>query len=353
LKSLQVVKTGSVRAPDPEDRGRVEVRDIPEPQLLHDDDVKIKVAYCSICGSDPHLIEGIFGWQVPFGLGHELSGVITELGPGAAAKGLKVGDRVAGNFLHFCGSCYYCRNGQQQFCENIPEGNAGMSEYVIWDASQVFVLPDGISLRKGCLLEPVSVAVRIADKLAMKAGQRVFISGCGPIGLFALQILKMYGASVVAVSEVSESRLALAKKLGADFTINPAETSLQEAADAITGGRGFDAVVEVSGNKGAAAAMPGITAKGGTIIYGAQYPRDFDLPFNLYNICFEKELTVTGIYVSPYCFPRALQLLPRMQLDEFVKTSYPLEQGVEAFQAQFEAKSPKVLIECNRDIANL
>ena len=115
MKSVTVVKTGSLRDPDESKRGQVKVMDIPM-QPLGDEDVRIKVAYCAICGSDPHLLENILGWEVPFGLGHELSGVVVELGPKATKKGLQVGDRVAGNFLKFCGTCYYCQNGQQQFC---------------------------------------------------------------------------------------------------------------------------------------------------------------------------------------------------------------------------------------------
>ena len=101
MKSITVVKVGSLRDPDELKRGQVRVMDIPI-QPLGPEDVRIKVAYCAICGSDPHLVENIFGWEVPFGLGHEVSGVIVELRSKATKKGLKISDRVAGNFLRFC-----------------------------------------------------------------------------------------------------------------------------------------------------------------------------------------------------------------------------------------------------------
>lgn len=85
MKTIAAVKIGRLNDPNEETRGRVDVIDLPE-QLIDDEDVKIKVAYCSICGSDPHLVEGIFGWEPPFGLGHEVSGVIVELGPKATKK---------------------------------------------------------------------------------------------------------------------------------------------------------------------------------------------------------------------------------------------------------------------------
>ena len=108
MLTVAITKMGRLNHPDPELRGRVEVIDFPE-QDLGPHDVKIRVAYAAICGSDPHLAEGAFSWDVPQGLGHEISGVIEELGAEAHVNGLAVGDRVACNFLHFCGTCYWCR----------------------------------------------------------------------------------------------------------------------------------------------------------------------------------------------------------------------------------------------------
>jgi (R,R)-butanediol dehydrogenase/meso-butanediol dehydrogenase/diacetyl reductase/L-iditol 2-dehydrogenase len=151
MKYSEIPKNSQNRQPQgnrPEKRGRIEVWEVPE-DPVGPEDVKIKVAYCAICGSDPHLVEGIFGWPVPFGMGHEVSGVIVELGEKATKKGLKVGDRVSGNFLRFCGACYYCQNGQQQFCLHADESNhPGYSEYLVWHESQVYRLPDGVSLKR-------------------------------------------------------------------------------------------------------------------------------------------------------------------------------------------------------------
>jgi len=349
MKSLTVVKIGKLTAANEADRGVVKVCDIPEP-ALGDEDVKIKVAYCSVCGSDPHLIEeNIFGWELPFGLGHEMSGVVVEVGKKAVKKGLKVGDRVAGNFLRFCGTCYYCRHQQEQFCEFANESNQPcMSEYVTWHESQVFKLPDNVSLKEGCLLEPVSVAVRAIDKISPKIGHRVAISGGGPIGLLILQMIKMMGAVSLTLFEPIAERRALGKKFGADFCIDPTVKSVAEATAEITDGRGFDTVIEVSGNKNAAYAMPEITAKGGTLLYVAMYPNDFEMPLNLYKYCYANELTISGIYVSPYAFTRAAQIMPRMQLDDFVTKVFEIDEPEEAFLAQVSGKYPKILIRCNK-----
>ncbi|WHH58201.1 alcohol dehydrogenase catalytic domain-containing protein [Petroclostridium sp. X23] len=347
MKSVSVVKIGSLRHPNEETRGKVQVVDIPE-QVLGDEDVKIKVAYCAICGSDPHLVENIFGWEAPFGLGHEVSGVIVELGKKATKKGLKVGDRVGGNFLKFCGTCYYCQNGQQQFCENGGEYNRpGMSEYIVWHESQIYKLPDNVSLKKGCLLEPVSIAVRMMDKVEMKIGQRVAICGGGPIGLLGLQAIKMYGASALTLIEPIAERRDLAIKFGADHVINPIKKNVVEASMEITDGRGFDVVIDCSGSPKAVGALPQITARGGKLIYGAMYPNDFEMPFNLYQYCYFNEITVTGFYVAPYAFPRAMQIMSRFQLDDFVSKVYSIDDAEEAFNMQITGMYPKILIRCN------
>lgn len=120
MKVVTCTKVGNLKDSDPQKRGVIEVVDVPL-RKIGDDELLIKVAYCAICGSDPHVVEGIFGWEPPFGLGHELSGVVVEVGKNARKNGFKVGDRVAGNFRRYCGTCYYCKNAMEQFCEYATE----------------------------------------------------------------------------------------------------------------------------------------------------------------------------------------------------------------------------------------
>lgn len=345
MKMISCVKIGSLKDTDEKKRGRVQVLDVPV-SPLGDEDVKIKVAYCAICGSDPHLIDGIFGWDPPFGLGHEVSGTIVELGKNATKKGLKIGDKVAGNFLKFCGTCYYCRNGQEQFCEH-TRNEPGMSEYVVWHESQVCKVPDDVSLEEACLIEPISIAVRIMDKTNIKMGQRVAISGGGPIGLLTLQMLKMFGATSLTMIEPIAERQELAREFGADYVINPITQNVEEEAKKITGGLGFDLVIEASGSPKAAPTACEIAGRGGTVLYIAMFPKDYEMPLNLYEKCYWNELTISGIYVAPYAFPRAMQILPRMNLDKFINKIFTIDQAEEAFEAQVSGKYPKILIKCN------
>lgn len=346
MRTVAVTRIGSLRDRDESTRGRIGIVDLPA-HPLGPEDVRIRVAYAAICGSDPHLAEGFFGTEVPIGLGHEISGVVEAVGDGVRT-GVKVGDRVAGNFLRFCGSCRACRDGRQQFCDNIQDYNRpGMAETVTWHESQVYVLPDSVSLLDGCLLEPVSVAVRIADKTNVRPGDRVLVCGGGPIGQLALQVMKMYGATSLTLVEPIAERRAMALRSGADHVIDPIGESQATRVAQITDGLGYDVVIDASGSTHAVRGLLDLAARGGTVVYGAMYPHDYEMPLNLSDYLYLKELTLTGVFVSPYAFPRALQILPRLRLSEFTEAVFDFDDAVGAFEAHVSGRHPKVVIRCN------
>jgi len=347
MRTVAVTRIGSLRDPDETTRGVIGLVDMPQPDL-GPEDVRIRVAFSAICGSDPHLAEGYFGTDVPIGLGHELSGIVEALGEAAHRNGLEIGDRVAGNFLRFCGTCTPCRAGRQQFCEHIQDYNRpGMAETVTWHESQVYKLPDSVSLLKGCLLEPTSVAVRIADKTHIRVGDRVAICGGGPIGQLALQVMRMNGATSLTLIEPIAERREMALRHGADAVIDPVGEDQYARADEITDGRGFDVVIDASGSPRAVRGLLDIAAKGATVIYGAMYPADYEMPLNLSDYLYLKELTLTGVFVSPYAFPRALQILPYLDLDELTRAVFDIEDAAEAFAVHVSGIHPKVVLRCN------
>ena len=352
MKQVQTVKVGSLREKDPEKRGKLDVVDVPMPEI-GDTDVKIKVAYCSICGSDPHSVEGIFGQTAPFGMGHELSGVVVELGARANITGLKVGDRVAGNFLEYCGTCYYCRNGQQQYCANPNKRQPpGMSEYIVWTENQVYKLPDSITLRKGCMLEPLSIAVRVTDKSYIKVGERVAIQGGGPIGLLILQMMKKRAATSLTLIEPIAARRELAKRFGADHVIDPTSQDVVKECMRITDGFGYDCVVEASGFIPAAKIPIDIAANEARLMYISMFDNDYEMPINNFNVFHQRELTLTATRVAPYSFPRTVQMIEHMDLDPFIEKSFYIDDAVEAFDCHMTGQYPKVLINCNKDLAD-
>ncbi|WP_119696727.1 zinc-dependent alcohol dehydrogenase [Microbacterium halotolerans] len=348
MKTVAVTKIGSLRAKNPDERGAIGVVDLPEPEL-GPEDVRIRVAYAAICGSDPHLAEGFFGTDVPIPLGHEISGVVEALGERATRKGLRVGDRVSGNFLRFCGTCRACLAGSQQFCENIQEYNRpGMAETLTWHESQVQKLPDEVSLLHGSLLEPTSVAVRIADKARVRVGDRVAICGGGPIGQLALQVLARSGATALTLIEPIAERREMALRHGAQHVIDPVAEDQAARADEITDRYGYDVVIDASGSPRAVRGLLDIAAQGATVVYGAMYPESYEMPLNLSDYLYLKELTITGVFVSPYAFPRAVQLLPHLDLDEFTQSVFDIDDAADAFRMHVSGQHPKVIIRCNR-----
>ncbi|MDR2385679.1 MAG: alcohol dehydrogenase catalytic domain-containing protein [Tannerella sp.] len=343
MKLLAVTRLGDMKK---NIKGEIGIVDAPMPKP-GPADVLIKVAYCAICGSDPHLINGAFPIPIPFGLGHEASGTVVELGEKAVKKGLKVGDRVAGNFVKFCGSCYYCRNGQEQFCPYMNETVVpGMAEYMVWDESQVYKIPDSVSLRKACLTEPVAIALRAVERADIRVGAKVAVSGAGGMGLIISQLAKASGASTVTVIETVGEKRKTAKELGADYVINPLEQNIVTEAMRVTDGIGFDSVIEASGAPAAVEPALNSLAKGGTIVCFSMYPPDYTLPLNLFQQTYLKEVTIRGFYMSPYSFPRAIALLQKLDLDKVIQAEFPLESGADAFAAHATGKYGKVIINC-------
>jgi (R,R)-butanediol dehydrogenase / meso-butanediol dehydrogenase / diacetyl reductase len=345
MKTVAMVKAGQLGG----SRGEVGAVDFPKPEP-GPEDVLIRVAYCSICGSDPHVLTGLFPLPVPFGLGHEASGTIVALGPQATVKNLKVGDRVTGNYGRVCGTCYYCRNGQEQFCAKIFEtAKPAMAEYVCWHEQQVHKIPDSVSLEEACLTEPVAIALRGIEKADLRIGARVAISGAGGIGLLLVQLARMAGASSVTVIEPVEAKLKLARELGADHCINPKTEDIKAEAMKITHDIGFDAVLESSGAPAACLPAVEILAKGGTAVFFAMYPADFALPVNLFAHAYMKEITIRGFFNSPYSFPRAVSMLPRLNLKPLIQKVFPIDRAAEAFDVQMSGNYAKVLIRCFSD----
>jgi 2-desacetyl-2-hydroxyethyl bacteriochlorophyllide A dehydrogenase len=326
----------------------LELEDVPE-QAVGPEDVKIKVEYTSICGSDPHIVDGKLPVSYPPRImGHEMSGTIVELGEQANTKGLEVGDRVTGNPVRYCGVCDYCRNGLEHYCLKLavyfPPGT--MAESVVWHEQQVFKLPDSISFEEGCLTEPVSVCLRGIDIADIREGSTVAILGLGGIGQILLQLALLAGASQVMVADPVESKRNLALEMGADLAFDPLVEDMWATTMKVTKNRGFDTVIEASGNTDSAKSAIDMVGKAGTMVYFAVYPMNFELPIKPFDL-YARELTVHGVFMSPYLFPRTIALLPKLKLRPLVSKIYPLDEVVEAFEEQKRGQNIKILIKSN------
>ncbi len=325
---------------------KVEIKEVDIPELT-DLTVKVKVAYAAMCATDYHCIyNGLFNRQSGWGVGHEVCGVIEESCGDIERYGYKVGDKVVINPLEACGKCYYCKTGRPQYCENKYDHRVtAFAEYSVVSVNQLHKLPDDADLRHACLVEPMSCAMRGIDLAKIKVGQNVAISGVGGIGSILLNmILLRGGANVTAIDPIPEKR-ENALAMGAQHVVDPANEDVVEKAMEITNGKGFDVVFEASGVPSAANPCIDMLASCGTIMYFAVYPTDFDLKLNLFNL-YMKEGKIKTAYVSPVNYPRAISLLPRMQMDKIVGAEFTLDEFDKVLTAFKESKYPKIIVKC-------
>jgi len=338
--------------------GELAVQDVPEPEPKADE-IKVKIAYAGICGSDPKIVdakgvtgrpEGAIGWpkkSMPkhdglLILGHEASGKIVKIGKDVKGD-FKIGQHVAMNFRGYCGACYYCTNGMEHFCERATMFWGLMAEYAVFKESLVFPLPEDLPLDIGAFLEPVTVAVHALDIAHMKIGDSVIITGGGTIGLLILQLAIKSGASKVLVSEPVAEKRQLAKQLGADVVVDPLKENLLDISNKLTDGRGFNVCFEASGIPSIARQLILLAEARGTVVWAATYPSGLDVGVPIEYMYF-RELSVHSVFLAPYSFPRAVQMLPKLDLNPLI-TIYPLEDAVKAFEAHKKGKDIKIMLQ--------
>ena len=243
-------------------RNDIRVEDVPEPEVKPGD-VKIKVKWCGICGSDIHeYLDGpiaipttenhpLSGKKAPVILGHELSGEVIEVGEGV--EKLRIGDRVVLEPLVMCGKCPACLEGHYNLCKNIGfhglcGTGGGFSEVTTYPERFVHKIPDSISYEKASLIEPFAVAIHSLKVGDFSIGQNAVVIGAGPIGLATIETLKTAGAGIVIAVQRKSMRQDYAKKAGADYVLDPDEVEIPAEVKKILG-EGADIVFEVSGTK--------------------------------------------------------------------------------------------------------
>ena len=198
-------------------------------------DVIVKVSKCGICGSDLHISEDpIFGVPAGVVLGHEYSGEVVEVGKDVTR--IKKGDRLAVFPLESCGKCGPCKSGQPAWCEvQMTVGGGGYGQFSKAAEHQCVVMPGGVSMDDGALVEPLAVSLHAVNVSRMHSGARVLIVGAGPIGLSVAFWAKRMGAGKIAVTASSTRRAALALEMGADVFLDPEDNGPEAAARALGG----------------------------------------------------------------------------------------------------------------------
>jgi len=348
VMKMKAVVLSKVYDKENETPGEVSCIETERPRIIEDDDVLIKVAYASICGSDPHLLEGAFDLPVGAPVGHELSGTVEALGPKAVLKNLKVGDKVTGNFYRTCMKCEKCQNLKSQFCEHGVGWGAAHAQYIVWKEEQVYKLPKDAPLLTAALAEPFNISVHAVELADFNVGDHVAVSGAGGIGLMVTQILKKCGAGRVTVLEPMEAKRQRAVEMGADYVINPMTEGVMEQVMAVTGGAGFDAIIEASGNGMAAKNALDHAGRGAHVVFMSMYRDDFELNINLLKYFYWKELRIQGMYLAQSSFQRSIHLLPQMNLNPVIEKIYTLDECKQAYADQKSGKYAKLIFDCSK-----
>lgn len=253
------------------------IEDVPEPTRPEADEVVVRVSTCGICGTDLHEYTAgpivtavephpLTGAQNPQILGHEFSGDVVAVGTDVTS--VAEGDRVAIMPLAYCGRCAYCRRGLQHLCVRmacvgLSHAWGGMGELATVAEYQVVRLPGGVSYEQGALIEPTAVAAYGVERAGVGPGDRVLVTGAGPIGALAALCARSAGAATVYVSEPNPARRARAEALGVATVLDPTTVDVPEHLRAESDGLGVDVAIECSGHpNGFAAAIQSLRRRG-------------------------------------------------------------------------------------------
>lgn len=243
---------------------------VPEPCIRSATDVLVRVDAVSICGTDHHIYEWN-AWAArrvvpPRVIGHEFAGTVLEVG--SDVRAIRVGDCVTGESHWVCGTCLQCRTGQQHVCANTRifgvDADGCFAPYVVIPEASLWRNAPGISPQVACIQDPLGNAVH-AVLSSETAGQATAILGCGPVGLFAIGVARVTGAGPIIATDTREYRLDLARKMGADTTLNAADSDVKQGVRELTRGAGVDVVLEMSGAPSAIQSAMEIVRPGGTV----------------------------------------------------------------------------------------
>ncbi len=341
----------------------------------------LKVEACGICGTDKHIYLGHAPKApFPFIAGHEIIGTIEQLGNKTNESmniyngPLKTGDRVAlAPSGKVCGRCYYCRNMPHRpaFCPNRnivygftsikkePSLWGGYAEYIyVLPGSNVFKIPEGMSLERAILIEPISTAVRAVERAYSPGepfmghgygiGRSAMVLGAGPIGLMVVAALRSSGAGLIIAQDLFSERLDKASKLGADMLIDgrlPVEERLEKVREA-TEGVGPDVVIEAAGAPHAFTEALDFARRGGKLIEVGNFTNNGPTEIIPFYIC-HKDLDIHGSWGYPaLIFKDAISMLERTSLpiEEAVTHTFPLEEFPKALEVVGARDAGKVVI---------
>lgn len=313
---------------------QLEIQDweTPEPRQ---DEVKIKVCYCGICGSDVHGYMGKTGRRTPpMVMGHEFSGIVSAVGK--AVTGFQAGMPVTVEPLLFCGHCAACTEGHTNMCENkeflgVFEKNGALMEYICVPQQYIIPLSASVPLEYGAAIEPLAVGYRGAKQAGDLNGKNVVIIGAGTIGLMALMFALRQKPKCVIVSDLSEERLAIAASLGAE-TVNPEKENAQEVLQKTFGVDKADVTIEAVGNTATTKQSIALLKNGGTAVWIGNSAKLVETPMQEI-VTRELQIQGTNVYTMEE-FREIAEMLKAdsLGLDKLISEICTLEEAPEYFE---------------------
>ncbi|MEH7125443.1 2,3-butanediol dehydrogenase [Bacillus sp. JJ1532] len=321
-------------------------------------EVKIKVEWCGICGSDLHEYTAgpifipaetphpLTGDKAPIVMGHEFSGQVVEVGEGVSK--VQVGDRVAVEPIYSCGECEACKQGKYNLCSKmgfygLAGGGGGFSEFTSVPEHMIHKLPENVSYEQGALVEPSAVALHAVKQSKVQVGDKVAVFGTGPIGLLVIEALKAAGAAEIYAVELSEQRRQKAEELGA-IAIDPNNGDVVEQIHQLTNG-GVHVSFEVTGVPPVLTQAINSTKFNGETMIVSIFEKEASIhPQNIVL----KERSVTGIIGYRDVFPAVISLMAQgyFPADKLVTKRITLDEVIdEGFEGLLKERNHiKILV---------
>ncbi len=305
------------------------LREVPEPEP-GPEDVIVAVKAVGVCGSDIHGFTGASGRRIPpMIMGHEFSGEIRAVG--AAVTDHRPGERVVVQPIITCGQCINCLAGLPNICTNrrglgMMTTNGAYAELVCVPQQLLYELPAEVSWEHGALVEPLSVAMHAVNQTPIQLMDTVLILGAGTIGLMTLLSCRLKGAGKIIVADLSPHRLEVARKLGADVTVNPAAEDLGEVVRRYAGPAGAPVVMEAVGVTATARQSLELVRPGGHVTWIGNAMPTIEIPMQQ---VVTREVTIRGVYAFNVEFGRAIETIRsgRVDVSPIIEQVTPLEEG--------------------------
>jgi L-iditol 2-dehydrogenase len=318
--------------------------DVPVPEI-GEDDVLIRVKACGICGSDVHGIDGSTGRRIPpIIMGHEAAGVIERVG--GKVTDWKVGERVTFDSTIVLRPDFYSQKGVFNLsdyrkvlgvsCDEYRQHGA-FAEYVAVPQSILYHLPEKLSFEQAAMVEPVSVAFHGVSLLDIEINDSAVVFGCGMIGLFIVQALRIKGCGEIIAVDLDQSRLDTALKFGADHAISGKDPEILEKIKKLTHGRGADVALEAVGITPTIDTAIRSVRKGGQVVLVGNLAAKVEVPLQ---VIITRQLRITGSCASAGEYPACLDMIAngRLKVDEMISAVAPLTEAASWFERLYKGE---------------